>query len=74
MGTFEAKLRRYSSGAGKWYPRKITRHSDKQAFEIYHIHDAISGIIYINKASVVGCGSGSGVTITDTTSTITVTE
>jgi hypothetical protein len=74
MGAFTAYLRRYSSGAGMWYPRKITRNFDKVPFEIYHPEGAISGVLYLNKASCVGCGTGTGVTITDTTSTVVLTE
>jgi hypothetical protein len=74
MATFDAPLRRYSGGAGAWYPRKVTRRDDKVPFEIYHPHNAIVGTVWINKASIVGCGTGTGVTITDASSKIVLTE
>jgi hypothetical protein len=75
MATFTAYLKRCSDGAAMWYPRKITRRSDKVPFLIYDtlMDNSISGYVFLNRASVVGCG-GSLVTITDTTSTIAITE
>jgi hypothetical protein len=85
MGTAIAKIRRASSGAGSWYPRKIVRTDGYVPFEIYSFASGVSGEIqyaaredlvgylWVNKASLVGSG-GTAFTITDGTSIITVTE
>jgi hypothetical protein len=69
MATVTGTIARPSSGAGCWYPRKILRTAGWQAFIVDNA--TMKGTIWINSASVVGCG-GSGITITDASSTITI--